>query len=340
MSSAERPSPPLSPDDALPPVEPPSAGFILQLFIIPAVIVAIVVMVWLMFTWLAQKGNDPAAYVAALERNNEARWQAAVNLATALKDAGNGPDSLKRDTKLANQLAAILTAELDAGSSQENSINLRVFLCRALGEFLVADGAGALARAASTNRHEAETAVRRAALEALAVLAHNLRDQFTAALADDGPIVPVLLAAAGDDDPLVRSPAAFALGVVGTPLALERLERGVDDPYPDVRYNAATGLARHGRAAAEPVLLEMLDPSETAGMEVEKLPEVRAYKRALITTNGLRAARELIDNNATYDPARLTSAVQDLLKTELASDVRAEAKATLGKLGHRPAAPR
>ncbi len=29
---------PLAPDDALPPVEPPSAGFIVQLFVIPAVI--------------------------------------------------------------------------------------------------------------------------------------------------------------------------------------------------------------------------------------------------------------------------------------------------------------
>ncbi len=74
-----------SPDDALPPVEPPSAGFIVQLFVVPGVIVVVVVMIWVMFNWLAQKGNDRDAFVRALSRNNEARWQAAFNLANALR---------------------------------------------------------------------------------------------------------------------------------------------------------------------------------------------------------------------------------------------------------------
>jgi hypothetical protein len=61
--SASRTPSTLSPNDALPPVEPPSAGFILQLFVIPGVIVTIIVLVWLLFNWLAQMGNDPQAYV-------------------------------------------------------------------------------------------------------------------------------------------------------------------------------------------------------------------------------------------------------------------------------------
>src|SRR4051794_34912574 len=96
----------LSPDDALPPVEPPSAGFILQLFIVPGVIVVIIVMVWLMFNWLVRQGSDPEAYIAALERNNEARWQAASNLADALRnDRSEEAALLKRDSRLATRLA-------------------------------------------------------------------------------------------------------------------------------------------------------------------------------------------------------------------------------------------
>src|SRR5690348_13895689 len=64
---------------ALPPVEPPSAGFIVQLFVIPAVIVAIIVVVWALFSWLAHTGSDPKAYVEAMKRDNESRWQAASN---------------------------------------------------------------------------------------------------------------------------------------------------------------------------------------------------------------------------------------------------------------------
>ena len=60
MSEYGHQRPPISADDALPPVEPPSAGFIVQLFVIPGIIVFIIVMIWLLFNWLAQKGNDPA----------------------------------------------------------------------------------------------------------------------------------------------------------------------------------------------------------------------------------------------------------------------------------------
>ena len=53
----------MNPDDSLPPVEPPSAAFLVQLFLVPGIIVAIIVCVWLSFHWLAHLGNDPQAYV-------------------------------------------------------------------------------------------------------------------------------------------------------------------------------------------------------------------------------------------------------------------------------------
>ena len=34
---------PVNPDDSLPPVEPPSAAFLVQLFLVPGIIVAIIV---------------------------------------------------------------------------------------------------------------------------------------------------------------------------------------------------------------------------------------------------------------------------------------------------------
>jgi hypothetical protein len=53
----------VSQDDSLPPVEPPNAAFLVQLFLVPGVIVAIIVGVWLAFHWLAHLGSDPQAYV-------------------------------------------------------------------------------------------------------------------------------------------------------------------------------------------------------------------------------------------------------------------------------------
>src|SRR5215470_4935722 len=111
----------VSPDDALPPIQPPSAGFLVQLFLIPGLIVAIIVVVWLLFHWLAQMGNDPRDYVKKLRGNNEVRWQAAVNLAGALHgEAGN---EIKHDATVATDLGQILTDEIKTGSMEERPIN-------------------------------------------------------------------------------------------------------------------------------------------------------------------------------------------------------------------------
>ncbi len=292
MSEPVAPQRPLSAGplsaDALPPVEPPSAGFIIQLFVIPGIIVFIIVMVWLMFNWLAQKGNDPSAYIRDLSKNNANRWQAAVNLTNALRgDRDTGPDSLKNNADLARQLVGILEPEIKAGSTAEDSIRLRVFLCSALGEFHVNTGLPALLKAAETNREPAENEVRRAALQSIALLAEF-------APPPDAELEPrrreVLLAASRDQDNQVRSTAAFALGIVKGDEMLARLREMLTDPYPDSRFNAATGLARHGDAACVEVLCEMLDPDELAGVKAEEEPGARDYKRAMIIINALARA--------------------------------------------------
>ena len=73
-------------DDLLPPVEPPSAGFIIQLFVVPALIVLVIVAVWLTFTWLVRR-TTPEAIVQGLEHGpSVARWQRASELADMLRN--------------------------------------------------------------------------------------------------------------------------------------------------------------------------------------------------------------------------------------------------------------
>src|ERR1700757_5274127 len=115
------------PQNSLPPVEPPSAGFIVQLFVVPGAIVTIIVLVWLMFNWLAQQGNDPDYYIEALSRNNDARWQAAATLADALQ---NDTDrTLRNNADMAQKLADILETEMATGSLEEKPLRLRIYLC-------------------------------------------------------------------------------------------------------------------------------------------------------------------------------------------------------------------
>ena len=73
-------SPEFRPEE-LPPVTPPSAGFIVQLFLIPALIVMAVVAVWALFGKLADSDNDWKQLATELSSSNEhRRWRAALGL--------------------------------------------------------------------------------------------------------------------------------------------------------------------------------------------------------------------------------------------------------------------
>src|SRR5205823_12344008 len=76
--------PPALPD--LPPVEPPSAGFVVQLFVIPAAVVVVVIIVWLLFGKLAGGERDALEYVRQL-RLPTANWRSAVELASPIGTA-------------------------------------------------------------------------------------------------------------------------------------------------------------------------------------------------------------------------------------------------------------
>jgi hypothetical protein len=314
----------LSPD-SLPPVEPPTAGFLVQLFLVPAMIVTIIVFVWLAFHWLAQLGNDPEGYVRTLRRANEGRWQAALNLANDLRGAGGA--ALKHDTKLAADLAGILADEVasgrprNVGHSGEQSRTLCLYLCRALGEFAVPEAAAPLiARAADTT----DSQVARGAVEALAVLASNLAA--TGGFPDPAAVTTALRTAATSDDAGVRSAAAFTLGVVGGTDAVVQLDRLVADPADDVRFNAAVGLARQGRTDAYETLEEMLalpDEPATAGDETA---QAHRYRRALIVVNALKAVGLLVDASGSAPPAAVTARLT-ALRQDPVGDVRAAAAA-------------
>src|SRR5258708_16001213 len=82
MSSSEHePDVAQIPED-LPPVEPPSAGFIIQLFVVPGLIVLAIVGVWLLFGKLATGEQDWKGLVVELQHPNaHRRGRAASRLA-------------------------------------------------------------------------------------------------------------------------------------------------------------------------------------------------------------------------------------------------------------------
>ena len=309
---------------ALPPVEAPTAGFILQLFLIPMMIVSVIVGVWLAFTWMAHLGNDPQDLVAALRVPNESGWQKADILAEMLRNPSN--DQLKKDVLLAENLAQVLRGQLAAGATDEKSVLMRVFVCRALGEFRVAEALPALIEAVRTDRTTEDLLVRDAALQAIAVLARNLvAVQDAKVLQANEQLLAALLDASrdyaeeggGSERAKIRSAAAYTLGVVGGESATDRLGEMLQDAFPNARYNAAIGLCRHGDTRAVPVLLAMLDAQNSQVVEGEVSDSERARKRNLVMMNAIRAAGRL----AARKPASGLSDLRDRLAQIRDSDL-------------------
>jgi HEAT repeat protein len=198
-----------------------------------------------------------------------------------------------------------------------------------LGEFHVAEPLSVLLQAATIERDPREADVRRSAIEAIAVLGSNVGAD---RLQSHGEVLSALTEAAEDARPPLRSTAAFALGVIGGDEAEARLETLVRDPYPDVRYNAATGLARHGNAAGVDVLLEMLDANESAGIDGEKQEAARDFKRAMIRLNALRATGQFVTANPTAELGRLREAVARLTRPDVDAPIRVKAVEVLDQL--------
>ncbi len=307
------PAKPFSPDDALPPVQPPSAGFLVQLFLIPGIIVAIIVVVWLLFHWLAQMGNDPKKYIQDLRGGGETRWQAAVNLAGALRNPQNEP--LRRDPALAAEMGAILVDEIAGGSMEERPLNLRVYLCLAIGQFQTDAGLPSLLKAATTERDVKEAAVRLAAIKALGDLARNVRAAGNGELTDP-EMLRTLLAASREDAAPLRAAAALALGAIGGAEAIARLHQMLGDSETEVRYDVALALADRGDFKSLDTLLDMLSPDQS--VLLKNLSESQQMERQkLIQVSGLRGLVQLAEAHPTADLSPAAAPVAELTKSDI-----------------------
>ena len=323
------------PDDNLPPVSPPSAGFLMQLFVVPMVIVIIIVMVCLMFNWLAHLGTRPEDLVNDLTKLNPGSWQKALTIANMLCDANQS--ELRQNEMMANRLAEILDEQIELGQMGSEQLQLRVYLCVALGVFEIDNGLPSLIRASSTQRDITEIEVRMAALEAIARRAdgvprgrESMRENAELLAAVDKAAQE--FGAAADEKQLnsqLRSRAAYAFGVIGGQQSQDKLACMTSDPDMSVRFNAATGLARNGDVRSVSRLIEMLRPTDLTGPDDQPLDKPTSIS---IVRNALRAIMQLNETNATADLSGLEAAVQDLVDSKPRGAVGVDAKLTLQAL--------
>ena len=311
QSAADPDKSPALPD--LPPVEAPSAGFVVQLFVIPALVVVVVIVVWLLFGKLAGGERDAMEYVRQL-RLPTANWRSAFELASLIQ---NDP-AIAGDPKLLGELTDLLSHELDTNSDPD----LTRYVALTLGAFQTLEGRTQsgqpmdpivpLSRALEPKY---DTTIRIAAAASLAKQAARLDDRL-----DDPRAVRALGEAATHGDPPLRQVAVYALGFFGGPTATQLLRdriRADEDRF--TRYNAAVARGRHGDPAAAATLREMLSTADLDKVIEIESPTEKQNKIEAIQLEALEALRTSLRKSGPELAQSLRPEVEKLTKSGLIS---------------------
>lgn len=234
-------SPPLSAAPAL----------AVQFFLIPLAVVAMVVVVYGGFRMLLTTERTPEEYLQDVQSGGrERRWPAAYELSRLMAE----PDVESRNSTLG---AAIVAA---FRNSEGDDPRVRRYLALAVGRLdnPPVDAVDALVDGLGDPNAETTISV----IWALAAL-------------EDPSVRDEIQDLYESDDPGVRKMAVYALGALPGDGDLSVLRRALDDPEPDVQWNAAVALARQGVDDGKTVLARMLD-REYVARTVTRVPAVDA----------------------------------------------------------------
>ncbi len=315
--------PPPLPD--LPPVEAPSAGFVVQLFVIPAVVVAVVILVWLLFGKLAGGERDPAEYVRRL-RQPAGDWRSAFELASLIQNDAK----LASDPHLLGELTDLLASELKTTDNAE----LKVYLIKTIGAFQTLDATlgdnrkvDPIEQLTQALRPRQDLSVRMEGAASLAKHAARLEGKF-----DDSRAVAALAQAAADSQPELRQVAAYALGFFPSDAARQALrERLKSDENRFVRYNTAVALGRQGDQVARETLREMLSTADLDRViDISSLTEKQSKIEA-IELEALQALQFSLSTGSSELTRSLQSEIESLTKSGLVS-IRTQAQSVLKQL--------
>ncbi|MGZ0168481.1 MAG: HEAT repeat domain-containing protein [Planctomycetales bacterium] len=326
----------------LPPVQPPSAGFIMQLFLVPGLIVAAVIAVWALFGKLSASEQDWRHLVAEVRSNNEhRRWRGATGLAqmlradVELKESGN---QLSTNPQIAKELATLLTELLNEPTQDEELTSQQSFLARTLGWLDSLDDSIPALVMATDKKYE--VIVRSDALRSIARIAG--RAQENDRLLNSPDVTDQLLEVSQDSDPLIRQVCAFTLGLIPGEAVDQRLRVMAEDRDANTRINAAMAMSRRGMSEAFGAMLGLLtsanepvDPKSMEGdTELQKKIRARSQENMnqVVLGNALTALRDLSDSITDEQRKQAIALCKPLSEDASNIKIRIEAGITLRTL--------
>lgn len=206
-----------------------------QFFLIPLAVVAVVVSIYGGFRMLVTNERTPEEFLDDVRSGGrDRRWPAAYELSRLL----DAPGIEDRHPDLG---LAIVQAFADSAGDDPR---VRRYLALAVGRLHTQPPGAVDALVEALDDPDSETRI--SVIWALAAIG-------------DPAVVDDVEAMYLSDDPGIRKMAVYALGVLPADERAATLRNALDDNAPDVQWNAAVALARHGRSDGLRVLGRMLD---------------------------------------------------------------------------------
>lgn len=276
LMDAPAPTPPADDGDDTESPKLRSPFLILQFFVFPMSIVAVCVLVFLVFGWVASDRKTPRGYLQEVRTGggmfNIKRWQAAFALASALE---RDREVARKDPGFVDEVVKLL--EETEKEDQTDTPLVRRYLVLTLARLGDPRALPTLRRVVAEAQPETDSLTIIYACVALG----SFRD---------AAAVPDLRRLARSEDAGLRKAAVHALGSIPAPEAREAAAVALADRVEDVRWNAALGLARAGDPRATPVLLQMMDRSHLAGV-----PDLTPQQQDEAVLGAVQAAVHLRD---------------------------------------------
>ncbi len=273
-----------------------------QFFLIPLMVVAVAVGVYVGFRSLLADDRGPQDYLSEIRTGGSTRrWPAAYELSRLMSDP-----KVRADRTLA---PALIKAYEDA---KNDDPRVRRYLALAIGRLdppLPPDAVAELTSALDDPDSEAR-------ITAIWALGSS----------GDASVVAKLQPLYGSDDAGIRKMVVYALGALPGDAQIVTLRTALQDGAADVRWNAAVALALHGNRDGVPVLKQMLDrPSVEHAVTREVRQDADQDPIADVMISGLQAAAALKDD-------ALKDSITTLSRQDRSMKVRQAALEALGAM--------
>ena len=268
-----------------------------QFFLIPMAVVSVVVLIYGGFRLLVTDDRSAQDYLNDISSGGrERRWPAAFELSRLMAD----PELQARDPMLGPALVRAFVA------SRGDDPRVRRYLALALGR-LQSPPADAISRLVEA-LDEPDSETRISIIWALGELGNPA-------------VIAPLEQAYQSDDAGVRKVVVYALGALPGDEQIDALRTALADPVPDVQWNAALALTRHGHVGGVPILRRMLDRDYVEGI-VSRTTHAAADLDPVdeIMISSLRAFMALKDSSAQGTIATLSEHDASLRVRQLARE--------------------